>query len=47
MKKININIHQKNSILYSVIYGGIILIIILVGILPYSFKVPTGKTNEN
>ncbi len=47
MKKININIHQKNSILYSVIYGGIILIIILVGILPYSFKVSNQeKTNE-
>ncbi|MBN1363961.1 MAG: hypothetical protein JW976_04060 [Syntrophaceae bacterium] len=39
MRKININIHKKVNILYLVIYGGIILIIILVGILPYSLKI--------
>ena len=46
MKKININIHQKNSILYLVIYGGIVLIIILVGILPYYLKI-SNQIKEN
>ena len=46
MKKINININQKNSILYLVIYGGIILIIILVGILPYYLKI-SNQIKEN
>lgn len=46
MKNININIHQKNSILYLVIYGGIILIIILVGILPYYLKIAS-QVKEN
>jgi Tfp pilus assembly protein PilO len=46
MKKININIHQKNSILYLVIYGGIILIVILVGILPYYLKI-SNQIQEN
>jgi len=46
MKKININISQENSILYLVIYGGIILIIILVGILPYYLKM-SNQVKEN
>jgi Tfp pilus assembly protein PilO len=46
MQKININIDQKNSILYLVIYGGIILIIILVGILPYYLKI-SNQVKEN
>jgi hypothetical protein len=46
MKKININIHKKNSFLYLVIYGGIILIIILVGILPYYLKI-SNQVKEN
>jgi Tfp pilus assembly protein PilO len=46
MKKINININKKNSILYLVIYGGIILIIILVGILPYYLKI-SNQVKEN
>lgn len=46
MKKININIHQKNSILYLVIYGGLVLIIILVVILPYYLKI-SNQIKEN
>ena len=46
MKKINVNIHQKNSILYLIIYGGIILIIFLVGILPYYLKI-SNQEKEN
>lgn len=46
MKKINMNVHQKNSILYVVIYGGIILIILLVGILPFYFKI-SNQVKEN
>jgi hypothetical protein len=45
MKKINVNI-DKDSFWYLVIYGGIILIIILVGILPYSFKI-SSQIKEN
>jgi hypothetical protein len=46
VKKININIHKKESILYLIIYGGIILIIILVGILPYYLKI-SSQLKEN
>lgn len=47
MKTININEQQKKSILYAVICSGIVLIIILVGIVPYSFKVShQQKENE-
>lgn len=46
MKKININVNKKNSILYLVIYGGIILIVILLGILPYYLKI-SNQVKEN
>jgi Tfp pilus assembly protein PilO len=46
IKKINFNENQKNSLLYLVICGGIILIIILVGILPYYFKI-SNQIKEN
>jgi flagellar biosynthesis/type III secretory pathway M-ring protein FliF/YscJ len=45
-KNFNLNAQQKKSILYAVICGGIVLIIILVGILPYSFKV-SNQQKEN
>ena len=46
MKKFNMNIHQKNSILYLIICGGIILIIVLAVILPYHFKI-SNQVKEN
>ena len=46
MKNFNLNAQQKKSILYAVICSGIVLIIVLVGILPYSFKV-SNQQNEN
>lgn len=46
MKKININIHKKNSVLYLIICGGIILIIVLAIILPYHFKI-SKQVKEN
>lgn len=45
MNKININF-DKNNFLNLIIYGGIVLIIILVGILPLSLKV-SGQVKEN
>ena len=45
MNKINVNINQK-SILYLIIYGGIIFIIILVGIFPLYLK-NSNQVKEN
>ena len=45
MNKVNININEK-SFLYLIIYGGIILIIILVGILPLYMKT-SNQIKEN
>ena len=45
MKKFHINIHQ-DSFSYLVIYGGIILIIILIGVLPYYLKI-SNQVKEN
>lgn len=45
MNKTNINLNKK-FFLYLIIYGGIILIIILLGVLPLSMKV-SGQIKEN